>query len=201
MTTWFTSDLHLGHRRIIELSYRPFASVEEMNRQLVDRWNDRVQPEDVVYVLGDVVMGNVRQMLPVVQQLKGTKLLVPGNHDGCWPGHKRWRREARRYIEVGGFTAVLGTEVDAGVVSLALGNEPVLMCHFPYRGDHTAEVRYPEWRPADNGAVLLHGHVHGAWRRNGRQINVGVDAWDYAPVSLRELCELRTSRSEVVAAR
>lgn len=47
--------------------------------------------------------------------------------------------------------------------------------------------RYREERPADEGRWLLHGHVHERWRQRGRQINVGVDVWDYAPVSLEAI--------------
>lgn len=54
--------------------------------------------------------------------------------------------------------------------------------HFPYAGDSGGQDRFLDWRPEDNGRVLLHGHVHSSWRANGRMINVGVDVWDYAPI-------------------
>ncbi len=50
--------------------------------------------------------------------------------------------------------------------------------------------RFPEYRPIDNGKVLLHGHVHERWLTNGKQINVGVDVWDYAPVSEQQVRNL-----------
>ena len=54
----------------------------------------------------------------------------------------------------------------------------VKTCHFPYSGDHTGEEdRYTELRPADTGEILVHGHVHEAWRQRGRMTNVGLDAW------------------------
>ena len=46
---------------------------------------------------------------------------------------------------------------------------------------HIRYLRYIEHRPDDDGGWLLHGHVHEKWRQNGRQINVGVDAWNFAP--------------------
>jgi hypothetical protein len=36
--TFFTSDQHLGHRNIIRLCSRPFASIEEMDETLISRW-------------------------------------------------------------------------------------------------------------------------------------------------------------------
>ena len=42
MATWFTADLHLGHRNIIDYCDRPFTDVDVMNRALVDNWNEVV---------------------------------------------------------------------------------------------------------------------------------------------------------------
>ena len=51
---YFTSDLHLGHRGIIEMQNRPFKSVEEMNRSLIENYNSVVHKNDTVYILGDI---------------------------------------------------------------------------------------------------------------------------------------------------
>ena len=52
---WFTSDLHFNHLNILkyEPKSRPFENVAEMNEALIKNWNDRVKPEDTVFVLGD----------------------------------------------------------------------------------------------------------------------------------------------------
>lgn len=75
---WFTSDLHLGHAKIIEYSRRPFANVDEMNAALVNNWNALVKPNDSVWVLGDFAMKEAWVWVP---KLNGTKFLVIGNHD------------------------------------------------------------------------------------------------------------------------
>ena len=47
-----------------------------------------------------------------------------------------------------------------------------------------------QWRPDDTGGWLLHGHIHENWRQRDRQINVGVDAWDFTPVSEEQIAAL-----------
>lgn len=79
MTIFFTSDTHFGHLNIIKYCERPFSGVLEMDRELVERWNTAVRPEDIVYHLGDFAMINWRRYK---QRLNGTIFLVPGDHDG-----------------------------------------------------------------------------------------------------------------------
>lgn len=182
MTRWFTADLHFGHANIIRYCDRPFPDVAAMDEALVERWNEVVADSDEVWVLGDVAMGPISESLANVGRLAGAKLLVPGNHDRCWPGHgpkaDGW---AERY-EAAGFAAVLGEQVE-----LTVGGHDVLACHFPYAGDSHDDERFAIHRPIDDGRILLHGHVHTRWRIDGRQVNVGCDVWDYRPVSEAEL--------------
>lgn len=48
---FFTSDLHLGHRNIIRLCNRPFATIEEMDEALIRNWNAKVTNGDTIYIL------------------------------------------------------------------------------------------------------------------------------------------------------
>lgn len=190
MARWFTSDLHLGHTNIIEYCGRPFHSVGEMNAALVSRWNEVVAPEDEVWVLGDLAMGRIEESLSLVGQLAGRKTLLAGNHDRCWVGKKGVTRELvaewRGHYYRAGFETILD-----GCVEMNLGGRSVRACHFPYRGDSAAHDRYLEHRPVDDGATwLLHGHVHESWRLGERMINVGVDVWDFRPVSEAQLVDV-----------
>jgi len=72
LNTWFTADLHLGHARIIELCDRPFRDPADMNETIIQKWNERVAPEDQVYVLGDVALGTLSESLPLVARLAVT---------------------------------------------------------------------------------------------------------------------------------
>lgn len=181
MALWLTSDLHLGHHNIIRYCDRPFADVDEMDRELVRRWNERVEPADTVWVLGDVALGPIQRSLDLVGGLGGEKHLVSGNHDRCWPGNRKWERWVDRYREAGFVEIVTRTDLD-------LGDGLVLpACHFPYRGDSHDDDRFIPYRPADEGGWLLHGHVHERWKVDDRQINVGCDVWGYAPVAAADL--------------
>lgn len=185
MTTWFTSDLHFGHANIIQYSGRPFGDVDHMNRSLIDRWNALVQPDDTVWVLGDVAMGRIADTLPLVGQLAGHKLLLAGNHDRCWDGHGPKAVEWTERYKDAGFA-----EIYQGSIKLNIGGHDVLACHFPYRGDSQDEDRYPEARPVDEGRWLVHGHVHEQWRQHDRMINVGCDAWAWRPIDTATIAAL-----------
>ena len=68
---YFTSDLHLGHRNIIRLCNRPFATIEEMDETLIRNWNAKVTNGDTVYILGDLLFRNEKPAEEYLKQLKG----------------------------------------------------------------------------------------------------------------------------------
>lgn len=186
---WWTSDLHLGHANICAYAGRPYRHVEDMNMDLIERWNDRVAPDDEVYVLGDVAMGHIADTLPLVELLHGAKRLVPGNHDRCWPGLRAKRKSAvDRWT--GEYASVGFTIIDGPAEVQLVAGDVVLADHFPYFGDSQDEDRYTQFRPVDRGMWLVHGHVHEKWRQMGRMINVGLDAWGGFPVSESQLLDL-----------
>jgi calcineurin-like phosphoesterase family protein len=83
---FLVSDTHFGHQNVCTLfkrqdgsPLRPFASAEEMDETMIQRWNDRVRPNDKVYHLGDVAMQ--RKHLSTLSRLNGDKILIKGNHD------------------------------------------------------------------------------------------------------------------------
>lgn len=51
MTTWLTADEHYGHANILRYCERPFTDVDHMARELVERQNAVVGPnDDVIHV-------------------------------------------------------------------------------------------------------------------------------------------------------
>ncbi|MBQ7541169.1 MAG: metallophosphoesterase [Clostridia bacterium] len=79
MKTFFIADTHFGDSSIFRYENRPFASVREMDEEMIARWNAAVQNEDVVYVLGD--FGADGREAETLSRLNGTKYLIKGNHD------------------------------------------------------------------------------------------------------------------------
>ena len=79
---FFTSDLHFGHANVIEFDNRPFATVEEMDSELIRRWNEKVGKGDLIYVLGDMIWktrnGDAKNL---IRSLNGQIILIKGNHD------------------------------------------------------------------------------------------------------------------------
>lgn len=83
---YYTSDLHFGHKNIIKYENRPFMNIEEMEYVLIHNWNDKVKSnEDHIYVLGDFAFKgsnlSVDKINNIVEELKGRKHLIIGNHD------------------------------------------------------------------------------------------------------------------------
>jgi calcineurin-like phosphoesterase family protein len=180
---WATSDQHFGHAAIIRHCNRPFRDVEEMGEVLVDRWNLWVGPTDTVYIVGDLSLS-----LPMAERyaprLAGRKRLVPGNHDLCHPSRGKIATAVRRYEAAG--IAVL-----APTVVVPIGGQLMRLCHFPPAG---ADVQrhgdtYAAFRPWRD-LPIVHGHTHSAVRSAPGLVHVGVDAWNFTPVSFEEIAEL-----------
>lgn len=185
----YTSDTHFGHARIIELSNRPFKHVDEMNEEIIRRWNSVVGPDDTVYHLGDVALGPIMESLANIRRLNGHKILILGNHDRPFMKRNKdsFNEWVETYIKAGfediRFSDAHAMEFDGGVVA------PVLLSHFPYDGDSHDGGRFEDERLKDVGVPLVHGHTHSSGhpvshsKRGTVQVHVGMDAWDYKPVS------------------
>ena len=164
MAIFFTSDTHFGHGGTLGLYRRPFASVAAMNEALVERWNETVRPDDVVWHLGDFA---IRQRPAVVAELlarlNGRKHLVAGNNDPpATTGLDGWQ-SVQPYAEI------------------TVGDVSLVLCHYPFRS----------WRGMGKGWVDLHGHSHGRLKPLPRQFDVGVDVWEFRPVTLSEILDSR----------
>lgn len=79
---WVTSDWHFNHDKEFIWKVRGFNSVSEMNEAIVERCKRLIKDEDVIYVLGDCMMGsNAAAGIELIKQVPGRKFLVLGNHD------------------------------------------------------------------------------------------------------------------------
>lgn len=186
MTIYFSSDPHYFHKNIILYTGREYKDVEEMNRALIDNHNAIVKPEDTTYCLGDFSMTD-KVVADILKQLNGTHILIPGNHDKCHPGNKKNKdKEAsiREYISYGFKEVHLELMQDIPGIGLVKFN------HLPYNDPTHDDRRYDNFKPKPSGEkYLFHGHVHTSWKRRGTMINLGVDQWDYKPVSIPQIIE------------
>jgi calcineurin-like phosphoesterase family protein len=160
MTVWFTSDHHFGHAASRTFYRRPFASVAEMDQQMIDRWNTLVEPESEVWHLGDfAVRQSADRVASLLRVLHGRKHLVTGNNDDA------------------AVTACDGWQSVQPYAEVTVDGMRLVLCHYPFR----------TWRDMGRGAINLHGHSHGRLKSLRRQIDVGVDVWDFRPVRLAEI--------------
>ncbi len=172
MAVYFTSDPHFGHANIIKYAKRPFASVEEMDRAMINRWNSRVGPGDTLYCLGDWCIWRGSRSIDEVaasyrEQLKaGRIVLLWGNHD-----RKGRRNEKFQRLFDGVFD----------LLELAVGAQLIVLCHYAMR----------VWNRSHHGAFHLYGHSHGSLPDDpaARSFDCGVDCFDFYPVSFDEVVE------------
>ena len=157
MAVWFTADHHFGHARIIELAGRPFSSVEEMDEEMIRRWNTVVARGDLVYYLGDFALGPHDFYL---ERLNGQKRLLRGNHD-----------HSNRVKKATGWSTI-----DA-LLSVKVEGQRITLCHYAMR----------TWPASHHGALHFYGHSHGNLPGDSQSLDVGVDCWDFAPVGLDEI--------------
>lgn len=85
-SVFLVSDTHFGHAGVCRFmredgvtKLRPWDNPEEMDEEMIKRWNDTVRPSDKVYHLGDVVIN--RKAFKTLHRLNGDKVLIKGNHD------------------------------------------------------------------------------------------------------------------------
>lgn len=137
------SDTHFGHANILNfktpagLPCREFASVEEMNETMVDRWNAVVKDSDHVYNLGDVVMK--RKDMGILGRLKGHKRLVRGNHDIY---------HTKDYMKY--FDEIYGVRIFEGIIMSHIPLHPAsiekwVCCHGHTHNNQAPEVLGPKY--------------------------------------------------------
>lgn len=177
---WFTSDSHLGHSNIINYTDRPFANVDEMDTAIINRWNDSVGPDEIVYHLGDFCLGNYTQFCEYIEQLNGRIhiLSYPWHHDSRWISTAMSRVDALCKSKSGHRIRLLPPmeviEIDRHDGERY--NQKITLCHYPMES----------WESSHHGALHLHGHVHtlGNLIGSGLKLDIGVDNTSFRPVSL-----------------
>jgi calcineurin-like phosphoesterase family protein len=163
---WFTADTHFGHGGAIGRFKRPFKSAAEMDEAMVVRWNEVVAREDQVWHLGDFAYRcSGERVAALLQRLHGHKHLIAGNND------KDATLAAAEWASVDTYA-----ELECDGVRLVL-------CHYPFR----------TWDGMYKGSLNLHGHSLGKLKRIRHQVDVGVDVWDFRPISVATIVKGKAS--------
>lgn len=161
---YFTSDLHFNHNREFIYKSRGFVNVWDMNKEIVDNWNSKVKDNDIVYVLGDLMLGNNEKGKKFLTQLKGDLHIILGNHD----------TDARIEIYKNLYNTVDVKYADR----IKYGKYIFYLSHYPSKVTNKKDK--PIW--------CLHGHTHSKNKFEYPQnYNVSLDAHNMKLVSIEEV--------------
>jgi calcineurin-like phosphoesterase family protein len=116
MSVFLTSDHHFGHAAARTFYRRPFASVEDMDRAMIDRWNSVVEPVDEVWHLGEFAVRQSSECVDyLLTVLHGRKHRVIRNNDDAHVTRSiRWQ-SIQTYAEV------------------TVDDTTLVLCHYPFR--------------------------------------------------------------------
>lgn len=181
---YFTSDIHFSHKAILE-KFQPNrkelgSNIDEMNEEIVRRWNAVVKPEDEVYNLGDLAFDRDHtKVINLLRRCNGRKYFIHGNHDKLVQQNREAFKEVfvwmRDYYE------------------LRHDGEFIVLAHFPHA----------IWNKMHHGAWHCHGHCHGSYvePHGNRIVDVGIDSphvtgrFDMRPFSFDEIRKYMKTRS------
>lgn len=184
---YYISDTHFGHKGVINFDKRPFSDINEMEAILIANWNNKVTNQDIVYILGDFCFEKESEWLRLLNQLKGKKVLIKGNHDlkNMSSSLKNKFQDIKDYKEIDD--------------RLDNENVKVILSHYPipfYKKDYSDKVYH------------LYGHLHNTieemYMQKFRKIILSTDDRDissnkcqfyncwcgfynYTPVTLKEI--------------
>jgi calcineurin-like phosphoesterase family protein len=165
---WLTSDTHLAHNKDFIWKPRGFNSIEEMNETIIERWNSVVGYNDIVYHLGDVMLGNNEEGLKLLSQLNGNIILALGNHD----------TDTREKL----FKTIKNIKDVQMGYRIKVGKKTFVLSHYPQLVANMGEKKF---------IYSLHGHTHSQnkWSDVPHTYNVNMDAHNCYPVNLNTIIE------------
>ena len=149
--TWIIADTHFFHENIGRYCNRP----ENWQTQIIQKWNQLVQPDDVVFHLGDLALARKADVKELVEQLSGRIFILRGNHD----------RFSRTFYQSLGITLVSDPHE-----MLYLSGQRLIFSHRPIL-------------PLEPDALNLHGHIHNnpTPELGAQHINMSVEVREYRP--------------------
>ena len=170
---FFTSDIHFNHKFITGI--RGFETKDEMNKELIVRWNTTVGLDSDVFILGDVSFGNSADTMEFLSMLNGRLHLIRGNHDKGLSA---------------GVLAKFETIAEQAEIDVIHGDDKhrIMMSHYSMQ----------VWNRSAYGSYHLFGHSHGTLEGIGKSMDVGMDTHSLCPYHFLEVDEL-LSKKELVS--
>ena len=171
MNIFLTSDTHFGHNKPFLYEPRGFASIEEMNEAVIERWNSIVNENDLVYHLGDVYLNDYD--VSQLKRLHGNIILIRGNHDTD-------RKISDIYA-----TGKLATNNIHTSELIKFGKLSLFLCHYPVLTANYDEKHFSQH------TLSIHGHTHLPDKfddsHNPFLYNVCLDAHNCYPVPIEQV--------------
>lgn len=164
---YFTSDTHFGHDREFIWKARGFNSVEEMNEEIIKRFNSKVTAEDDLYILGDIIMGDASN-IEYVKRLNGKIHIIFGNHDT--PARREMYEELKNVVEC------------SWANMIKYKKQFIFLSHFP---TVTTNEDIKEIQSLKQCVLNFYAHTHQAtpfFEDNPRMFHVGVDSNNCYPI-------------------
>lgn len=164
---WFTSDTHFGHDKDFLYAARGFDSIAEHDSHIIKNWNSIVDPNDIVFHLGDIMLGNQDYGIECLKKLNGIILVIRGNHDTA------------NKIEL--YEKLPNIQVLGEAITIKCGKQHYFLSHYP-----TICANYDD-KPFAQHLINLFGHTHqkeAFYNDNPFMFHVGLDSNNNSPVSL-----------------
>lgn len=167
MTVFFTSDNHFSHRNIRKFcpDTRQGVDADEMNRLMIRKWQEQVQQNDTVYMLGDCFFCNAEKAINIMRQLPGQKHLIFGNHDQVIRSNSDLSAQFESTAE--------WRQIYLPAPGASAGSaQKVILHHYPCLS----------WKDMQKGSFHLYGHIHSRFGEiphpiiGGRAMDVGIDS-------------------------
>jgi len=189
---WVTSDQHFQNKNIwfsYEKQTRPFHSQEEHDNAMINAWNSVVSPEDIVFVLGDFIMGAADGVQPILNRLNGKIYLITGNHDTD-SKIKIYQYYPEKVIAIEDYNILYYKE------------KFIVMNHYPVEGDSGSKQNHLKndgWKNATeffgqnyDDCIYLYGHVHSHAPHDMKNhcYHIGVDTNNLTPVLLDDIVDM-----------
>lgn len=168
---YVTSDLHFGHAKPFIYEPRGFPDIVDHDEEIIKRWNELVQPEDEVYILGDLMLKDNEHGLECLKRLNGKKYFIIGNHDT----NTRVNLYKENGLECLGYSTALKYKK----YNFYMSHYPTLTGNVDDLGLHHMTLN-------------LFGHTHqnvNFYEDNFFMYHVGVDSHNCYPVSLDTVIE------------